>query len=420
MIPELKCFEKARNWGGQWNYTWRTGTDEFGEVVSSSQYRNLWTNAPAECREFPDYTMEHHFGKPIPSFPPRPVVIDYLEGRWKQADVRSYIQFCHAVKDVCYNPKTDDFTVLVKDLENDVILDAERFDYVVVSSGHYSTPNAPSFAGIEGFPGHVSHSHDFRDANSYSGQNVLIIGASHSAEDIALQLVKYGAKSVICSWRTRPMEYKFPSQVQERPLLLRLEGKTTHFKDGTSGVVDAIIMCTGYMHNYPFLRENLRLKSANSFYPPDLYKGIVWAKGGNGKLLYVSSQNNTYTFSMFDAQAMWSVKLIQGEIRLPSCEAQEEEWTGWVAKLKIVTSFPGMVDFQTDYIKYIVDDLGSDYPYDLDVSEAFKAYIQSKKDNNLTYRDQSYLSKATGLKSPKPKLGFMEAFDDSLESFINQ
>ena len=83
-------------------------------------------------------------------------------GRWNQAHVRSYIQFCHAVKDVCYNPKTDDFTVLVKDLENDVILDAERFDYVVVSSGHYSTPNAPSFAGIEGFPGHVSHSHDFR------------------------------------------------------------------------------------------------------------------------------------------------------------------------------------------------------------------------------------------------------------------
>ncbi|HWL60995.1 MAG TPA: hypothetical protein VNQ48_08950, partial [Microbacteriaceae bacterium] len=24
-IPELVCFEKQADWGGQWNYTWRTG-----------------------------------------------------------------------------------------------------------------------------------------------------------------------------------------------------------------------------------------------------------------------------------------------------------------------------------------------------------------------------------------------------------
>ena len=24
-IPDIVCFEKQANWGGLWNYTWRTG-----------------------------------------------------------------------------------------------------------------------------------------------------------------------------------------------------------------------------------------------------------------------------------------------------------------------------------------------------------------------------------------------------------
>ena len=43
-------------------------------------YHNLWSNGPKECLEFPDYTFDEHFGKPIPSFPPREVLYDYLKG----------------------------------------------------------------------------------------------------------------------------------------------------------------------------------------------------------------------------------------------------------------------------------------------------------------------------------------------------
>ena len=32
-IPEIVCFEKQSDWGGMWNYNWRTGVDEFGEPV---------------------------------------------------------------------------------------------------------------------------------------------------------------------------------------------------------------------------------------------------------------------------------------------------------------------------------------------------------------------------------------------------
>ncbi|MEM8841134.1 MAG: NAD(P)/FAD-dependent oxidoreductase, partial [Pseudomonadota bacterium] len=26
-VPEVVCFEKQSDWGGLWNYTWRTGVD---------------------------------------------------------------------------------------------------------------------------------------------------------------------------------------------------------------------------------------------------------------------------------------------------------------------------------------------------------------------------------------------------------
>ena len=72
-IPEIKCFEKQDNWGGLWNYTWRTGLDQYGEAVHGSMYRYLWSNGPKEGLEFADYSFEEHFGKQIASYPPRSV-----------------------------------------------------------------------------------------------------------------------------------------------------------------------------------------------------------------------------------------------------------------------------------------------------------------------------------------------------------
>ncbi|CAM5383007.1 NAD(P)/FAD-dependent oxidoreductase OS=Corynebacterium variabile OX=1727 GN=CVA01_05500 PE=4 SV=1 [Corynebacterium variabile] len=36
IVPEIVCYEKQDDWGGQWNYSWRTGTDHYGEPVPSS------------------------------------------------------------------------------------------------------------------------------------------------------------------------------------------------------------------------------------------------------------------------------------------------------------------------------------------------------------------------------------------------
>lgn len=138
-IPELVCYERQSNWGGLWNYTWRTGTDEFGEPVHGSMYRYLWSNGPKECLEFADYTFEEHFGRAIPSYPPREVLHDYIAGRVERSGVRKYMRFNTSVRWVEFDPDTGKFTVSTKDLVADTTA-SETFDYVINATGHFPPP----------------------------------------------------------------------------------------------------------------------------------------------------------------------------------------------------------------------------------------------------------------------------------------
>jgi len=261
-VPEVVCYEQQDNWGGLWNYTWRTGVDQYGNPCHASMYRYLWSNGPKEGLEFADYSFEEHFGKQIASYPPRPVLMDYIEGRVKKAGVRDKIKFSHYIRDVRYDDKTGMFSVTARDQVNDVET-TEEFDHVIVASGHFSSPNVPHYEGFDSFQGRIVHAHDFRDALEYKDQDILILGTSYSAEDIGSQCWKYGCKSVTVSHRTAPMGYKWPENWQEVPALLRVEGKTAYFKDGTSKDVDVIILCTGYRFRFAFLPDELRLQTEN-------------------------------------------------------------------------------------------------------------------------------------------------------------
>ena len=45
--PDIVCYEKQGDWGGLWNYSWRTGTDQYGEQVHGSMYRSVSASIPA-------------------------------------------------------------------------------------------------------------------------------------------------------------------------------------------------------------------------------------------------------------------------------------------------------------------------------------------------------------------------------------
>jgi len=415
-IPDIVCFEKQSNWGGLWNYTWRTGLDEYGEPVHGSMYRYLWSNGPKEGLEFADYSFEEHFGKQIGSYPPRAVLFDYIEGRVNKAKVRDWIRFSTVVRDVTYDAARAKFTVTVKDLPKDRTY-SEEFDHVIVASGHFSTPNVPEFAGMSAFNGRVLHAHDFRDAREFAGQDILVIGTSYSAEDIGSQCWKYGAKSITVSYRTAPMGFNWPSNWKEVPILTKLDGKTATFKDGTTATVDAVILCTGYQHHFPFLPDALRLRTKNRLASADLYKGVAYVH--NPALFYLGMQDQWFTFNMFDAQAWWVRDAIMGRIAMPKDKAVLlKDVTDRVAAEDAGKDAHDAIHYQGEYVKELIAE--TDYPpFDVDgACQAFYDWKQHKKDDIMKFRDNAYKSVITGTMAPMHHTPWKDALDDSMEAYL--
>ncbi|EDQ86337.1 uncharacterized protein MONBRDRAFT_28269 [Monosiga brevicollis MX1] len=414
-IPELVCYDKQSDWGGLWNYTWRTGLDEHGEPVHGSMYRYLWSNGPKECLEFADYSFDEHYGQQIPSFPPREVLADYVLGRAKKHQIRDYIRFAHAVRNVEFDAETATFAVTVEDLTSHT-RSTSTFDRVICAGGHFSTPNAPYFPGLERFPGRVLHAHDFRDALEFKDRRILIVGASYSAEDIGLQLHKYGARQVSMSYRTAAQGFAWPEGMEEIPLLEKLEGNTAHFQGGITREVDAVILCTGYQHVFPYLADNLRLRTTNRLCPPNLYKGVVWHD--NTQLYYLGMQDQWYTFTMFDAQAYLARDLIMGRRQLPDAEARAKDMEVWAKREIAAETGYQQIDYQTDYVRDLL--VKSDYPtFDLDAcADMFKAWKGHKKESIVGYRDHAFKSPVTGTMAPVHHTPWLQAMDDSLTCFM--
>lgn len=416
IIPEIVCYEKQGNWGGLWNYNWRTGTDEAGNPCHGSMYRYLWSNGPKEGLEFADYTFMEHFGKPIGSYPPRAVLFDYIQGRIAHTGFRDKIKFNTVVRDVRFLPKEKKFVVVARDSISDTET-IEKFDNVVVSTGHFSTPNYPYYEGFEKFNGRILHAHDFRDAREFVNKNLLILGTSYSAEDIGSQCWKYGCNTVTVAHRTAPMGFKWPENWTEVPALVKVENSTAFFKDGSAREVDAIILCTGYKHHFPFLPDDLRLKTENRLATADLFKGVVWNK--NPEMFYLGMQDQWYTFNMFDVQAWYVRDVIMGKIALPSRELMEKDVIEReLAEEKLADDYE-CIAYQGNYTAELMAE--TDYPsFDTEATNtAFYQWKKQKKKGIMTFRDHGGLvSPMDKSVSPVHHKSWEKELDDTLEGYI--
>jgi trimethylamine monooxygenase len=384
---------------------------------------SLWSNGPKELVECVKYTFDQHFGHPTPSYQPRSVVYDYLTGRAKLGDIRKFIRFQTAVRNVNYD--NEQFEVTVENLPTNV-QEHLTFDHMIVAPGRYSTPNIPEFDGMNEFPGRTLHAQAFRDASEFINQHVLIVGSSYAAEDIALQLYKFGARAITVSYRSRPMGYKWPdNKITEVPLLMRMEGRIAHFKNGTTSdtEIDAIILCTGYKHNYPFMAKNLRLECESSvLYPPHLYKGVFWNQ--QPKLVYLGMQSLVFQFTMYDMQAEYVRDVILGRVTLPVMQTRQENIDEWRAHEAKIEPGDGRAQFyfQIDYMRDMLKQCHSPPQFDVDrVIAGIQELVKHKLDNILTYRDHSFASVVTGERAPMiaDRLPWLRTVDDSLEGFLN-
>jgi cation diffusion facilitator CzcD-associated flavoprotein CzcO len=65
---------------------------------------------------------------------------------------------------------------------------------VVIATGYNAEPNQPTFPGLDKFRGRTLHSVEYRNAQPFRGEDVLVVGCGNSGAEIALDLCENGAR----------------------------------------------------------------------------------------------------------------------------------------------------------------------------------------------------------------------------------
>lgn len=102
---------------------------------------------------------------------------------------------------------------------------AWRCRVVVLAMGQYGEPVVPPWPGRERFAGTLLHSSAYRNARSFAGRRVLVVGAGNSGAEIAADLADGGASWVGLSVRTPPQVVPrdpFGMPVQRTGILLSM------------------------------------------------------------------------------------------------------------------------------------------------------------------------------------------------------
>ncbi|MDM7944029.1 MAG: NAD(P)/FAD-dependent oxidoreductase [Hydrogenophaga sp.] len=68
---------------------------------------------------------------------------------------------------------------------------------VVVATGANRRPSAPALPGQSGFGGRVLHSREYRNAQAFANQRVLVVGMGNTGAEIALDLAEHGVRAAL-------------------------------------------------------------------------------------------------------------------------------------------------------------------------------------------------------------------------------
>jgi len=238
----------------------------------------------------------------------------------------------------------------------------QRYDGVILANGTLAEPNFPSFPGE--FTGELLHTSGYKSATQLTGKRVLIIGAGNSGCDIAVDAVHHAAsvdmsvrrgyyfvprylfgkpsdtlnqgrplparikqfvdKRVLRAFTGDPVRFGFAApdyklyeahpivntlilhhlgqgDLRIRADIDRFDGRTVHFRDGSSGEYDLILLATGYTLDYPFVaREDLNWTG----WSPQLYLNV-----------FPPSFNGLYVMGMIEASGIgWQGRYEQAEL----------------------------------------------------------------------------------------------------------
>lgn len=200
-IP-FDCYEAGSGIGGLWRFANDNGL--------SGIYASLHANISKESMSFASMAMPENY----PVFPHHSQVLSYLEDYATSFDLHRHIDVGAEV--TAARPQRDGSWEVAYRRRGDPAEKSRRYSEVLVANGHHWDPHFPDPAvpGAEHFEGTTIHSHEYRAPHAYAGQRVLVIGMGNSACEIAAEISRTAARTLLSA---RSGAHVFPKMLLGRP-----------------------------------------------------------------------------------------------------------------------------------------------------------------------------------------------------------
>ena len=172
-------FERSHDFGGVWEL--------------SRSYPDVQTQSPKDLYCYTDHPMPDNY----PEWPKGPMVHAYLHSYASKHKLARLFRLNTNIKGM--QKRIDDKPGWTLTIEAAGKQWTEDFDFVSICTGQFSVKNIVTHPGQEGFVqrgGQVMHSSEYTDPSIVRDKDVVVLGGSKSATDIAVNAVKNGAKSV--------------------------------------------------------------------------------------------------------------------------------------------------------------------------------------------------------------------------------
>ena len=189
----VTCYERGSNVGGNWRYENDSGM--------SAAYASLRCNVSRRRMEYRSLPMPASYG----DFPRHSDMAAYFEVYADTFGLRRHIEFRTIVEKV--EP--------VAQRRWRVTLDdgrAAEYGVVVVANGHHWAPQWPRLAGASA--AEMIHAQAYRRPEPFAGKRVLVIGGGQSAVEIATEVSRCAARTMLS---VRRGAYAIPRYVFGRP-----------------------------------------------------------------------------------------------------------------------------------------------------------------------------------------------------------